>query len=572
MLLFDTKVTHQLSPKEYFQILQECGYDFHVTGKSNQFNQFVCVNQDTNEYGWRFVTNPTKRTPYINASYVLKRQKSGEEYYRAGSTRRTNSHEIWLDIDAHPQRSQTILEAQEEARRSLTIVLTLFDVNKPLALEIGLSGGFHCILRCKDSVDDYFLHLLKKYFKEKLNLNNIEVIYANNALAYINGQNYYPIKGITFSDGGIGNIESYIHAYEFYDDIINYNAKYSDQLISIGKISKKIGLDYESIYIRLKKALSSEVNDTYSGIECRRYFTIADKAVNNLYHDTIHLPFCDAKYDGVEFGKGTRHSILIGEGEGLSLGRHAFNEMLHGYFGGNISGVDQEQFYNQWSRYISKYEDSDNPSCDWDKTKRNIFDSLFNTYDPKKDALVLGAIKHICAHDVAYIDHTELLSEELKEVIPHISKMIFRKLTTGTQFQRAREKREADLMKAIIVLMENYLSTVIYFVTLRKTCSIPLVMPRSYIYDIKKKHGIQNSMRDLSIRVLHYLVEELGLFVTKIGHQNFQGMKRKSRYIIKPRNCRNIRDYLLKKMIDHIMNNENTRGVEWNYDRNLARL
>jgi len=555
MLLFDTKVTHQLSPKEYFHILQECGYDFHVIGKSGQFNQFVCVNQDANEYGWRFVTNPTKRTPYINASYVLKKQQSGEEYYRAGSTRRTNSHEIWLDIDAHPQRSQTIIEAQEEAIRSLVKILTLFDVNKPLALEIGLSGGFHCILRCNDSVDDYLLHLLKKYFKEKLNLNNIEVIYANNALAYINGQNYYPIKGITFSDGGIGNTESYIHAYEFYDDIVKYNSKYSGQLINIGKISKKIGLGYESIYIRLKKALSLEANDTYSGIEYCSHFTIADKAVHNLHHDTIHLPFCDAKYDGVEFGKGTRHSILIGEGEGLSLGRHAFNEMLHAYLGGNINEVDKEQFYHRWSQYISQYEDGDNPSNDWDKTKRNIFESLFNTYDPEKDTLVRGTKQHIDNHDALYIDHTELLPEELKEVIPHISKMIFRKMTTGTQFQRAREKREADIMKAIIILMENYLSTIIYFVTQRKTCAIPLVMPRSYIYEIKKKHGIQNSMRDLSIRVLQYLEDELGLFVTKIGHQNFQGKKRKSRYIIQPRHCVNIQKYLFEKMIDYLKNN-----------------
>jgi hypothetical protein len=229
--------------------------------------------------------------------------------------------------------------------------------------------------------------------------------------------------------------------------------------------------------------------------------------------------------------------------------------MLHGYFGGNINSVDKEQFYNQWSKYISKYEDSDNPSNDWDKTKRNIFESLFNTYDPEKDTLVRGTKQHIDNHDALYIDHTELLSNKLKEVIPYISKMIFDKFTTEKKFQRAREKREADMLKAITVLMENYLSTIIYFVTQRKTCAIPLVMPRSYIYEIKKKHGIQNSMRDLSIRVLQYLEDELGLFVTKIGHQNFQGKKRKSRYIIQPRHCVNIQKYLFEKMIDYLKNN-----------------
>lgn len=554
MLLFDTKVTHQLSPKEYFQILQECGYAFHVTCKPNQFNQFVCVNQDTNEYGWRFVTNPTKQTPYINATYVLKRQQSGEEYYRAGSIRKTNSHEIWLDIDAHPKGSQTAFEAKEEAVKSLSVILNLFDVNKPLVLEIGVTGGFHCILRCKNSVDDYFLNLIKKYFKEKLNMQNVEIIHANKALAYINGQNYNPIKGIIFSNDHIDKIGSYMRADEFYDDIINYNEKYPDQLISIGAFSKKISLDYEPLHTRLKKALSTEVGDTYSGLEYRSHSVIADKAVRNQYHNTIRLPFCDSKYDGIEFGKGTRHCILIGEGEGFSLGRHAFNEMLHSYFGGNINGVDKEQFYHKWSQYISQYEDDDNPSNDWDKSKRNIFESLFNTYDAGKDTLVHRAKKHIGVPDAAYIDHTELLSDELKEVIPHVSKMIFQKMTTEAQFQRAREKREADMMKAIIVLMENYLSTIIYFVTKRKTCSIPLVMPRSYINEIKKKHNIRNSMRDLSIKVLQYLVGELGLFVTKIGCQNFKGMKRKSRYVIQPRYCQNIQDYLLKKMIEHIKN------------------
>ncbi len=561
MLLFDTKITHQLSPKEYLQILQECGYTFHVTGKPNQFNQFICVNKDTNEYGWRFVTNPTKRTPYINATYVLKRQQSGEEYYRAGSTRRINSHEIWLDIDAHSKGSQTVLEAKEEAVKTLWYILNLFDVNKPLVLEIGVSGGFHCILRCKNSVDDYFLLLLKKYIKEKLNFQNVEVIHGNKALAYINGQNYNPIKEITFSNDGNGKIESYISADEFYDDIENYNEKYPDQLISTGAFSKKISLNYEPLHTRLKKALSTEASDTYSNFECCNHSTIADKTVQSQYRGTIYLPFCDAKYDGIEFGKGTRHCILIGEGEGVSLGRHAFNEILHVYFGGNINGVDQEQFYNKWSLYISQYEDGDNPSNDWDKTKCNIFESLFNTYDPVKDALVSGTKQHTGNHDVVYIDPTELLSNELKEVIPLVSQMIFTKLKTEMQFQRAREKREVDMMKAIIVLMENYLSTIIYFVTQRKTCSIPLVLPRSYIYEIKKKHCIRNSMRDLSIRVLKYLAEELGLFVTKIGHQNFKGRKRKSRYIIQPRYCQNIQDYLLEKMIDHLNKNYVTDHV-----------